>query len=189
MSIKKLKWAALAIILIGAFLFFRQYQQPKELTKAGLLFRPAGVGLPIRVQIPVLSINAAIEEVAVASDGAMAAPKFPFETAWYKLGPRPGETGNAVIAGHLDWKYGAKAVFTDLHNVKAGDKILVQDHQGTTITFIVRVIRIYSPNANTSEVFNSSDGKSHLNLVTCSGSWDGNSKAYTQRLVVFADKE
>lgn len=38
------------------------------------------------------------------------------------------------------------------------------------------------------EVFTSTDGKAHLNLITCFGSWDTDAKQYTDRFVIFTDK-
>jgi len=38
------------------------------------------------------------------------------------------------------------------------------------------------------DVFTSSDGKAHLNLITCDGIWDKNAAQYSERLVVFADR-
>jgi LPXTG-site transpeptidase (sortase) family protein len=134
-------------------------------------------------------VNAAIEQVTVATDGSMDIPKLPMDVAWYKLGPRPGEKGSAVIDGHVDWENGAKAIFLDLHNLKPGDKIEVQDTQGVTIPFVVRTSQTYDPNADDSGVFVSNDGKAHLNLITCSGVWNNVAKGYSQRLVIFADEE
>jgi hypothetical protein len=58
-----------------------------------------------------------------------------------------------------------------------------------TTTFVVRESRSFNPNADASDVFNSNDEKSHLNLITCEGSWNKDSKSYSQRLVIFTDKE
>ena len=70
-----------------------------------------------------------------------------------------------------------------------GDKIYVEDEFGIIATFVVREKRLYDPNVDASDVFGSSDGKAHLNLVTCEGVWDEVTKSRSKRLVVFADKE
>jgi len=57
------------------------------------------------------------------------------------------------------------------------------------ITFVVRKFQIYNSNGIASNVFNSTDGKSHLILITCNGVWDKVYKSYSKRLIVFADKE
>ncbi len=147
-------------------------------------------GIPVRIKIPRVSLNAAVEQVALAADGSMNVPRRPKDAAWYALGPRPGETGSAVIAGHVNWLYGATAAFANLKKTKPGDTILVQDDKGVVTTFVVRDIRQYDAGADTTDVFGSSDGGSHLNLVTCVvGVWDKRAKQYNKRLVVFADRK
>lgn len=147
-------------------------------------------GLPIRFKIPSINVDAHIEYVGLTSDGSMDVPKGPIDVAWFDLGPRPGDTGSAVIAGHYGpWKSGAKSVFDDINKLKQGDKIYVEDGNGVTTTFAVRESRAYDPKANASDVFGSNDGKAHLNLITCEGVWSGAKKTYSNRLVIFADKE
>ena len=119
----------------------------------------------------------------------MDVPKDPMNVGWYEPGPRPGEMGSAVIDGHVDWWYGAPAVFPNLYKLKPGDKIMVQDELGATASFVVRRTQDYGATDSATDVFVSSDNKSHLNLITCSGAWDNRAKQYSKRLVVFADKE
>lgn len=145
-------------------------------------------GLPVFIQITSINVNAEIERVALADDGSMDVPKHPFTTAWYELGPRPGEIGSAVIAGHVNWMDGSTAIFADLHKVKTGDKIIVQNNMGDDIPFVVREIRSYEAAQDATDVFTSHDGKAHLNIITCSGVWDKKTQQYTKRLVVFADR-
>lgn len=149
----------------------------------------AEIGMPKRIKIPNLKIDALIERVSLAKDGSMAVPKDPLNAGWYELGVRPGEIGSAVIDGHVNWWNGATGVFADLNNVKEGDRISVQDEINGITSFVVRQIRIYDAVSNASDVFNSSDGKSHLNLITCTGAWNKREKQYSKRLIVFADKE
>jgi LPXTG-site transpeptidase (sortase) family protein len=147
------------------------------------------VGVPVRIKIPSIALDAAIEKVALAADGSMDVPKQPLDAAWYELGPRPGEAGSAAVAGHVDWLRGASAAFTDLHEVRPGDKIAVLDDTGAIVSFVVRESRRYDAAADAIDVFSSNDGKAHLNLITCDGAWDKRAKQYSERLVVFADRE
>ncbi|MFH0928103.1 MAG: class F sortase [bacterium] len=149
---------------------------------------PVVIGLPVRLQIPSIAVNAAIEKVALTADGAMDVPKDPMSAGWYVFGPRPGESGSAVIAGHLNWWHGAKGVFERLGAVKPGDLVIVEDDTGANSSFIVRESRKLDAKADTSEIFNPKDGKTHLNIVTCDGIWDNRARQYTKRLVVFTDK-
>lgn len=78
-------------------------------------------------------------------------------------------------------------MFNTLNTLVTGDKISIVDDKGATISFIVRETKIYKLDADASNVFYSTDGKSHLNLVTCIQ--DKVTKKYPNRLVVFTDKE
>ncbi len=144
---------------------------------------------PIRLRIPRINVDSAVEQVGLTSSWTMEAPKIPADTGWFSMGPRPGEIGNAVIAGHYGWKDGIPAAFDDLHALAKGDELFVQDKNGTIIIFVVRRVLLYSENEDASAIFGSNDGKAHLNLITCEGIWNKASKSYSDRRVVFADRE
>jgi LPXTG-site transpeptidase (sortase) family protein len=145
--------------------------------------------LPIRLKIPEINVDATIKNLGLTKSGAMDTPNNPAFVGWFSEGTRPGDIGTAVIDGHFGWKDTTPAAFDNLHNLKKGDKIYVQDSSGMITTFIVNTLQLYNPEADTSAVFRSHDGKSHLNLITCEGAWDPSQQVYSNRLVVFADKE
>ena len=151
----------------------------------GLPALPAGK--PARLKIPVIGVDSAVIPVGLTSNGAMGVPKGPAEVAWFNLGPRPGESGSAVIAGHYGWKNNIPAVFDNLHKLRKGDKIFIEDEKGMTITFVVRKIRIYGKDEVASDVFGSNDGKARLNLITCAGAWNKEKKTFSKRLIVFTE--
>ncbi|MCX6794188.1 MAG: class F sortase [Candidatus Gottesmanbacteria bacterium] len=139
----------------------------------------------MRLRIPSINVNAAIEQVGVTPKGEMDVPGNIADVGWFKPGSRPGEKGSAVIAGHFNGENGEAGVFFDLYKLKEGDTLSIEDDKGTTITFVVRESRIYNL-GYAEEVFSSND-TAHLNLVTCDGVWDGANKSYSKRLVIFAD--
>lgn len=204
------KKTLLIIVLAGVTLFpvFLFYLISKssdlsagtQVQKGGLALSAANIttffeqeqsrsGLPVRLKIPNLNVDAPFEYVGLTPDGAMDVPKERANVAWFNLGQRPGENGSAVIAGHYGWKNGKASVFDNLYKLHKGDKLYIEDENGATLTFVVRESRRYDPEADASDVFGSSDGKPHLNLITCEGVWDEASKTYSKRLVVFTDKE
>ncbi len=140
---------------------------------------------PVRLLIPSLNVNTYIQPVGVTARGVMESPSNIIGVGWFDLGPRPGEKGSAVIAGHVDGERGEVGVFTNLHKLKKGDKVYIKDSNGNSLTFIVAESRKYDP-GYAEEVFSRND-KAHLNLITCDGVWDGVKKNYTKRLVVFTD--
>jgi sortase A len=179
------------IALVLVVIFSPQYLTDSKLVisiESIVLPKIEGPGVPIRLNIPQINVNAVIERVGLTAAGAMDVPKGPADTAWFDLGPRPGEKGSAVISGHYGWKNGIPAAFDDLHKLQKGDKIFVGDEKGATTTFMVREMRMYDQNADATDVFGSNDGQVHLNLITCEGVWDSVKKSYSNRLVVFTDK-
>lgn len=141
-------------------------------------------GVPIRLRIPVLNIDTHVESVGLLGD-AMGVPTNPWNVAWYKLGPQPGMTGNAVIDGHLDTATGP-AVFLHLGNLRSGDLLYVTAGGGKGYTFKVTNMANYPvDNAPLARIFGASKD-AHLNLITCSGDWLPQQQGYSQRLVVYS---
>ncbi len=180
----------LIFVLRGFDLFVdNQTQSSLALVGENIKEQEQMIGLPVRLKIPAINVDSAVEYVGLDSGGAMNVPEDPANVAWFKLGQRPGENGAAVIAGHYGWKDGKAAAFDNLYKLRKGDKVYIEDDKGAVISFVVRESRRYEPKADASAVFESNDGKAHLNLVTCEGDWNEASKSYSKRLVVFADKE
>jgi LPXTG-site transpeptidase (sortase) family protein len=150
-------------------------------------YRKKSLSSPVRIKIPSIGVNADVEHVGLATNGSMDVPQNPMNVAWFESGVRPGEVGSSVMNGHTGYKNGKKVVFDDLYKLKKGDKVYVIDGEGDTVTFLVRELKNYDRNADTSEVFNSGDGLSHLNLITCAGDWNAIAKTHDERLVVFTD--
>ena len=70
--------------------------------------------LPQTLHIPKINVAAAIEQVGLDTQGRMDVPEDADNVAWYKLGYKPGQKGNAVLAGHYDKETGEPAVFWDI---------------------------------------------------------------------------
>ncbi len=143
--------------------------------------------LSTRIKIPSLNIDAEVENVGITQTGAMDVPRAADHTGWYDLGTSPGFEGSAVIDGHSGWKDNKPAVFDNLYRLKTGDKIYVVNKKGTVLTFVVNRLVSYGKDEDAYNVFNSKDGKSHLNLITCAGDWNEILKTHSSRIVVFAD--
>lgn len=144
-------------------------------------------GLPLRLKIPKIRVDTAIESLGLTKEGDLAAPAEPDNTGWYNGGPRPGWVGSAVIDGHFGYANNTPAVFDNLHTLKASDEIFVEDDKKITYKFVVTELKSYGANDDATAVFRSNDGRAHLNLITCQGVWSKNSASYSNRLVVFAD--
>lgn len=151
---------------------------------------------PMRLVIPRIGLDAGILALGPAENGAMQAPQRggpqdPIwgEVYWWKVGAIPGQTGNAVIAGHVNRPDGSPSTFTHLDKLYVGDSIEVQTAGGQTLLF--RVTEKATPSTYVRGSNDPTMGRifgpaleSQLNLITCWGQWDG--KEYDQRLVIYS---
>ena len=143
--------------------------------------------LPQTLHIPKINVAAAIEQVGLDTQGRMDVPEDADNVAWYKLGYKPGQKGNAVLAGHYDKETGEPAVFWDISKLESGDKIIVVDAHGKEYTFLFKkMVKYPYDNFPIEEVFGEAD-KPMLNLITCQGTWDSTRNNYSHRIVVFAE--
>jgi LPXTG-site transpeptidase (sortase) family protein len=203
-SKNSLKWllpVVVFIVIIVAFVLFKQGYFSSSLRYGQVVIdhklieqivvpeKQHAFGIPVHLKIPDINVDAEVESVGLTAKGAVDTPLSFTDVAWFNLGPRPGEEGSSVIDGHSGWKKGIQSVFDNLYKIKKGDKIYVTDEKGEIFTFIVTEFRTYSLKDDATDIFTSSDGKSHLNLITCVGNWNVGQKSPNDRFVVFADKE
>lgn len=142
------------------------------------------ISLPLKLIIPAINVSANIESVGINSQGEMDTPKDTTNVGWFNLGPLPGATGSAVMAGHFNDKNNNLAIFANLDKLKIGDTIIVENNNSEKNIFTVFKVKVYD-SIIAPDVFDKSDGV-YLNLVTCDGVWNKSKQSYSQRLVVFA---
>jgi LPXTG-site transpeptidase (sortase) family protein len=143
----------------------------------------------IRLEIPKIKIDTNLEQVGLTSQGAVGVPKSILKAAWFNGSPLPGQIGNSIIVGHFGYIRGVAAIFNNLVVLRPGDKIYVAINNGSPTTFIVKKMQSYSATAKIPEIFISSDGKAHLNLITCDGVWNKLTQNYSQRLIIYTSQE
>lgn len=140
---------------------------------------------PIRLQIPSIGISTDLVALGLNPNGTMQVPKEWQEAGWYTRGPRPGENGPAVIAGHVDSVSGP-AVFFRLHDLRAGDEVLVTRADHSVVRFVIdRLAQFPKASFPTTAVFGATPGPT-LRLITCTGAFDETARSYLDNLVAFA---
>ncbi|MFD1031680.1 class F sortase [Metaplanococcus flavidus] len=141
---------------------------------------------PVQIEIPAIDEKAEIIEVGQTPEGNMEAPADVHTIGWYEPGTKPGNKGNAVLAGHVDG-LSQPGTFFNLKKLEPGDLIHVTGTDGTELTFTVTDKQAYAPeDAPLNDIFGSSS-KPKLNLITCTGTFDTESGHYEERLVVYAE--
>ncbi|SDI47883.1 class F sortase [Natribacillus halophilus] len=142
---------------------------------------------PASIDIPAIDVETDIEEVGILDNGQMGVPSDEDGVAWFEPGTKPGATGNAVMAGHVD-SYEGPAIFFDLEDLADGDEIIVSDEEGKALIFTVRTQESYPlGEAPMDDIFGSSGDTSHLNLITCAGTFNEEEGTHDERLVVYAE--
>ncbi|SDT64551.1 sortase domain-bontaining protein [Jiangella sp. DSM 45060] len=139
---------------------------------------------PVRVRIPAIGVDSALETLHRGDDGRLAAPEDWQSAGWFAGGPVPGAPGPAVLAGHVDSPDGP-AVFAALSRLRPGDRIEVELSSGAVAEFVVDGSRTV-PQADfpSDEVYGPVPDR-QLRLITCH-TFDESTGHYVDNLVVFA---
>lgn len=142
------------------------------------------------LSIPKLGVHAALSSRAVPRSGVMPDPSGPWDVVWYDfpnhpgLGGFPGEGGNAVFAGHVDYVRIGKVVFGYIETLVPGDQIIVNTPTGPLVYAVRQIYRI-SPYEDASPYLRAT-GVDSVTLITCGGVWSG--RDYSYRVLVYATR-
>jgi LPXTG-site transpeptidase (sortase) family protein len=138
---------------------------------------------PVRILVPSIKVDAKVEVLEVVAD-ALQDPSNGDDVAWYKETGKPGQEGNSVFAGHLNWYGQPEAVFFAIDQLKEGDEIIVRDHGCGEFTYLVEWAELIQvADADMKEITGPSDEKM-ITLITCGGTWDPSISEYLERTVV-----
>jgi sortase (surface protein transpeptidase) len=142
---------------------------------------------PIAVHIPKLGASSTLIKLGLDTNQRMRTPPVttPMQAGWYEPGPAPGQTGPAVIVGHIDGAH-QPGIFYRLHELMPGDRITIDRADHSTVTFVVRRT-IHAPKGHfpTMEVYGRTTGP-ELRLITCGGPFDRAARSYRENTIVFA---
>lgn len=143
---------------------------------------------PTTITIPKIGVNAEIMPLGTNPDGTVQVP--PLDQAqragWYEPGTSPGETGNAVIVGHVDSAKLGPAVFFQLGALLPGDLVAVTRADGSVATFTVDEVRSYPKEQFPTEQVYGPNDRPGLRVVTCGGQFDQGAGSYRDNVIVFA---
>jgi Sortase domain len=140
---------------------------------------------PTRVRVPGIDIDSDLVRLGVDDGGSLVPPEDFARAGWFTGGPAPGETGPAVIAGHVDSHRGP-AVFFRLSELEAGDEVLVDRADGTTARFTVSEVDRYPKDDFPTEQVYGPTPRAELRLITCGGEFDPDARSYRDNIVVSA---
>ncbi|MEU0335617.1 class F sortase [Streptomyces sp. NPDC006193] len=142
---------------------------------------------PTRLRIPKISVDAPFTTLTIGASGQLQPPPADDTNlvGWYAAGVAPGETGTAIIAGHVDTATSA-AVFANLDQLRRGDRFSVKRADGTTAEFVVDSAETFAKDDFPSKRVYADAARPEVRLITCAGDYDRSVRDYTDNLVVFA---
>ncbi|MFZ3580326.1 class F sortase [Virgibacillus sp. DJP39] len=158
----------------------------KETFYANAFDEPLNGVVPSSIQIKNISVEANVEHVGLQKNGKMDVPKNYRSAGWYESGPKPGDQGSAVVAGHVNDPEG-KGIFWNLDELEAGDEVQITGKNGETLVFEVVDKKAYNlGEAPIDQIFGYTPRRM-LNLITCTGDYIEDLGTYGQRLVVYTE--
>ncbi|MET8079089.1 class F sortase [Streptomyces sp. NPDC005303] len=141
---------------------------------------------PDRVRIPAIHVDAPLMGLALTASGSLDVPPASRKNlaGWYEAGTTPGETGTAILAGHVDNAEGP-AVFYDLGALRKGSAIEVDRRDGSVAVFTVDAVEVYDAKVFPDEKVYGAANRPELRVITCGGGYS-RSTGYRGNVVVFA---
>jgi hypothetical protein len=141
---------------------------------------------PIRIRIPAIRVNAPMMGLGLTTGGSLDVPPPGRKNlaGWYEAGATPGETGTAIVAGHVDNADGP-AVFYDLGALRKGSTVEVDRRDGGAALFTVDAVEVYEASRFPDEKVYGAADRPELRVITCGGGYS-KSTGYQGNVVVFA---
>ncbi|MDQ0943206.1 class F sortase [Streptomyces sp. V1I1] len=197
---------AWAVLLLGLWLWGREMTDGPGGSSApttgdvAAVGRPLGVPLPPahdpldparpdQVSIPSIGITAPVVPRGLDVTGAVDPPPYamPHTVGWYDSGTQPGAAGTALLVGHVDTET-KPAVFYGLSSARPGEKVQVTRADGSVAEFTIDDVQVVDQDRfDAQKVYGPrKDGRAELRLITCGGTFDRETRAYTANVVVSA---
>jgi LPXTG-site transpeptidase (sortase) family protein len=142
-----------------------------------------------RLVIPSVDVDAGIIAVGVDASGVMGTPSNGWDVGWYDFSAAPGQPGNSVMTGHVDYYDVGAAVFWRLRDLGPGDEVQVHLPEGDgAVTYQVTEVESYDAGTAPVDAIIGPTDDDVLTLITCDGWFDPSVREYDHRLVVRAER-
>ena len=146
---------------------------------------PARVARPVYLSIPVIGVHTRLIKLGLTAQGTLQVPATTSVAGWYTGGPRPGQVGSAVIAGHID-SYLGPGVFFRLRLLRPGDHVYVRHAGGALAVFRVYAEHSYPKDHFPTDKVYGPAPDPELRLITCGGTFNPAIGSYLNNVVVYA---
>lgn len=142
---------------------------------------------PLSIQLPTVKAGGFIQQVGVDKENRMVVPNNVHMAGWYTGSVLPGADGLSILDGHVHGLY-AKGIFYNIGKLKTDDKFSVTFGDKSVRRFKVKQVQTVSTKeADTALFVRDKTISKQLNLITCTGKFDKDSKTYDSRVIVVAE--
>ncbi len=150
-----------------------QQQAPKAQPVAGY-----------RLRISALGVDTDLSPIGLNTDGSLQVPPLDEvqRAGLFTEGPKPGQIGPAVIAGHINGG-GQPGVFAQLASLREGDTVDVDTPDGPRRFTVYQVLTAHKREFPQEAVYSDTAGP-ELRLISCTGRLLG--REYEDNQIVFA---
>lgn len=142
---------------------------------------------PKYIDLPTIKSGGFIQNVGIDQNNKIAVPNNIHIAGWFKQSKLPGDKGLSILDGHVTGRVN-NGIFKNLINVKDGDSFTVEFGDGTRKNFRT-VKKIDVPENEAKNVLFSQEPSivNQLNLITCSGEFNSQTRSYPNRLIVISE--
>lgn len=143
---------------------------------------------PVALDVDAIDASSTLVPLGLNPDETVEVPPVtePMQAGWYRYGPTPGESGPAVILGHVNGD-GRDGIFARLHELGRGDEVTVTREDGTVAVFTVTEIAQIPKSEFPTEAVYGDTAAAELRLITCGGDFDEAGSSYEDNVVVYAE--
>jgi sortase (surface protein transpeptidase) len=147
----------------------------------------ATAAVPVRLAIPDLGVDVALDPVGVDADGQLQIPDDVDRAGWYRFGPVPGGPGNAVVAGHVDDAEQGLGALAPLREAAVGTEVVVSDDSVRINRWRIVSRELIAKETIPLDTLFSRSGSARLVILTCGGPFDVATRHYRDNVVVVAE--
>lgn len=143
-----------------------------------------GAGDPKYIDLPTIGARGFVQKVGISKSLEIGVPSSIDLAGWFSGSAAPGSRGLSVIDGHVDGK-SSPGIFLRLNKLLAGAKFTVELGDGSIKTYeVMSVTEVDTKNALNLLFSQDSAVVSQLNLITCGGPFNTQTRHYEKRVVV-----
>ena len=121
---------------------------------------------PVRLRIPSLALDYEIQGTGADQNGTMQVVPSISVISWYKQSAIPGNTGNAILAGHNTWR-GERSPLYTMDDLPIGSEMAIEYEDGSIVYFMLESVFVYKLKTAPVDKILDLQGDARVTLITC----------------------